>query len=360
MHKSTHLSAQSLSLDKNRAPTKMFFLTFCQIVITVSFMHGTVSADTQYFCEMWHPDLCKVKRINQHIWSREKILLLAPEPLRVHSILITESNFSSFSTDLCAQFPNLRTLEVTKSKIEGAILPAAFKNCHNLTKLVIDGNNIREIDRRSFHGLKKLTTLQLSRNNLKYIDGSTFNGLYELKVLDLSGNKLFEFDEKTARNQTKKLINLKLDGNNLLCDRLQDILDYHIEVALRHLLCPVKVAKAKEEQRGWKCLSKDKWLYAFELLNFAERQEVCQEVHKVNNTVVTYICSPGKLESKIAGIESDLVALTALTKQMLTQMTELKEESARIGQKLNEIYQKNEVEVDSVSESNLEVQVNFK
>jgi len=59
-----------------------------------------------------------------------------------------------------------------------------------LKKINLQGNKLKSLHPKLFHGTKELTTLNLSKNSFGRVSPSLFRGLYQLENLDLSENNL--------------------------------------------------------------------------------------------------------------------------------------------------------------------------
>lgn len=78
-----------------------------------------------------------------------------------------------------------------------------FVSLSALKKLVLMGNNIKEIHPDAFSTLHKLETLNLSVNSLEKILPQWFAPLFNLKHLDISNNKLKEVSSGVFHELTK-------------------------------------------------------------------------------------------------------------------------------------------------------------
>lgn len=89
---------------------------------------------------------------------------------------------------ICQQFPNLLELQFHNASIRN-LTEAAFRNCHNLRRLILVRNTIVNIPGDIFNGSRKLEEVQLHENSIQIIHNETFHILSYLKILYLSGNQ---------------------------------------------------------------------------------------------------------------------------------------------------------------------------
>ncbi|CAI5438473.1 unnamed protein product [Caenorhabditis angaria] len=116
------------------------------------------------------------------------------------------------------------------SKIEHGLL----NGLSNLQQLSIRNNTLTTISSTYFSQLQQLTTLDLGYNNITDIEELSFEKASKLFWLDLSNNQLSHFRKKTF---TRKISNILLDGNNLICDEaFNDFLSYLVTNNIRTCL----------------------------------------------------------------------------------------------------------------------------
>lgn len=65
-----------------------------------------------------------------------------------------------------------------------------FETCSNLTKIILNNNNLTKIDGETFKNLPKLSTLSLNNNQIESIDEKAFEGCSNLTELYLHDNKI--------------------------------------------------------------------------------------------------------------------------------------------------------------------------
>ena len=89
-----------------------------------------------------------------------------------------------------------------------------FNNLKNLVNLRLDKNEIKELDKNSFHGLDNLKDLYLHSNKIQKIQNETFNNLKSLTFLILSENKITNIQDDALKG-LDNLIFLQLNLNHL-------------------------------------------------------------------------------------------------------------------------------------------------
>ncbi|XP_072937338.1 uncharacterized protein atk [Epargyreus clarus] len=89
--------------------------------------------------------------------------------------------------------PSLRTLDISNNGIQK--LPyAGMKTLHNLRRLYMKRNGLRQIDSTTFSDLTLLEILDVSENQIFSIHPKSFNKLGNLKLVNLHGNNIDNFD----------------------------------------------------------------------------------------------------------------------------------------------------------------------
>lgn len=111
------------------------------------------------------------------------------------------------------RFPHgLRTLHITDSNIL-ALPDHAFANI-SVSRLLIDGNNIRQIDEDAFAGQEDLLFLSLQNDRLFDVPVSALSRLTQLRALILSDNLLIFLGQDSFAD-LDRLINLVLRNNRI-------------------------------------------------------------------------------------------------------------------------------------------------
>ncbi|KAL3871122.1 hypothetical protein ACJMK2_039141 [Sinanodonta woodiana] len=147
-------------------------------------------------CSELIPPSCQVTDTVLHIEYveavGESILLQKPREAYTTNFVVQHVNgkMRKFPQNLI-QFMNITRINFSQNRIT-EIGNITFLS--DLTELILEGNKIRQISNRTFHGLVKLRTINLSRNLIKDIDPNTiFSGL-NIFSLDISYNSLTELD----------------------------------------------------------------------------------------------------------------------------------------------------------------------
>ncbi|XP_001495480.4 leucine-rich repeat-containing G-protein coupled receptor 5 isoform X2 [Equus caballus] len=125
----------------------------------------------------------------------------------LEGLTLTGAQISSLPRTVCAQFPNLRVLDLSYNLLED--LPS-FSGCQKLQKIDLRRNGLCEIRVDTFQQLPALRSLNLAWNKIAIIHPSAFSTLPSLRKLDLSSNRLSSFPVTGLRGLT----HLKLTGNH--------------------------------------------------------------------------------------------------------------------------------------------------
>ena len=81
-------------------------------------------------------------------------------------------------------------------------------------------NQIYQIDKETFKGLKHLVTIDLDSNKITKLEKETFNGLVKLKSIDLDNNQITQLDVNTFRG-LKQLSKIFIYNNRFKCNKLE-------------------------------------------------------------------------------------------------------------------------------------------
>ena len=141
-------------------------------------------------------------------------LLLFKIPLSVEQIILRNNNIEHFPQGGIGKRLNVWSFDMSENKIiniEGNVLKHMFPN---LRYLNLSRNQIRQIKRSSFFGLKLLRTLYLDNNQINLISKDAFDSITDLSYLNLAYNQLMLLDFRWFRN-LKLLISLHLEGNEI-------------------------------------------------------------------------------------------------------------------------------------------------
>ncbi|KAK1790292.1 hypothetical protein P4O66_014194 [Electrophorus voltai] len=132
-----------------------------------------------------------------------------PDLKGTHSLerlAITGARITSLPSTLCAQLPNLQTLDLSHNLIQ--TLPS-LQGCEKIRMIDLHHNQIQEVRGDTFGSLPSLQTLHLGWNELSFVGPLIFSGLAALTKLDLSSNKLSSLPVVELHTLT----HLKLAGN---------------------------------------------------------------------------------------------------------------------------------------------------
>ncbi|XP_068620779.1 protein artichoke-like [Battus philenor] len=89
--------------------------------------------------------------------------------------------------------PSLRTLDISNNGLQ-RIPYGSLKALHNLRRLYIRRNGLKQIDVTSFSDLTKLEILDLSYNQIFHVHLKSFSALGSLKQIIINGNNIENFD----------------------------------------------------------------------------------------------------------------------------------------------------------------------
>uniref|UniRef100_A0A1I7WTG8 LRRCT domain-containing protein n=1 Tax=Heterorhabditis bacteriophora TaxID=37862 RepID=A0A1I7WTG8_HETBA len=140
------------------------------------------------------------------------------------------------ANNMLQKLPELKDLTNLKQvRLDGNLIEKvetlAFSNNPKLQlismqQLNLRNNSLKVIDSNAFASLKQLTTLDLAQNQIEKIAKvlllsliSAFSQQSKMFWLDISNNQLTSFEEGTF---DKKIANILLDGNRLMCDESFD------------------------------------------------------------------------------------------------------------------------------------------
>eukprot|EP01103_Thecamoeba_quadrilineata_P000131 TRINITY_DN10103_c0_g1_i1.p1 TRINITY_DN10103_c0_g1~~TRINITY_DN10103_c0_g1_i1.p1 ORF type:complete len:978 (-),score=83.36 TRINITY_DN10103_c0_g1_i1:36-2948(-) len=127
---------------------------------------------------------------------------------QISSIHITCQNFNSFA--LVQLLPQLVELNLSNCQLKDV----TFKPLTNLTKLVLDHNQLFTISSSMFEGLNKLKTLSASYNNIRNLEKNAFD-LMRLESLSLIHNELQLLSSSVFGSKLVKLTSLDVSCNHL-------------------------------------------------------------------------------------------------------------------------------------------------
>ncbi|XP_013133841.1 PREDICTED: slit homolog 3 protein [Papilio polytes] len=109
--------------------------------------------------------------------------------------------------------PSLRTLDISSNGIQ-RIATGTFKTLHNLRRLYMKRNGLRQIDITTFSDVTRLEVLDLSYNQIISIHLKSFTKLLSLKQINLHGNNIDNFDFMILKDNNK-LSTLDFSKNKL-------------------------------------------------------------------------------------------------------------------------------------------------
>ncbi|XP_071827051.1 slit homolog 2 protein-like isoform X4 [Apostichopus japonicus] len=148
---------------------------------------------------------------------RERGLLAVPNgiPHSVERLYLAGNNITDIRRD---DFNGLRALRVITLS-DNAILNierGAFHGLISLERLRLNNNKLQNLPELLFSKMGNLYTLDLSNNRLLVTSRKLFRGLGSLRNLNLSKNKLMSLPRQAFRG-LNSLRKLRLDGNRITC-----------------------------------------------------------------------------------------------------------------------------------------------
>ncbi|CAH0726483.1 unnamed protein product, partial [Brenthis ino] len=109
--------------------------------------------------------------------------------------------------------PSLRTLDISNNGIQ-KIPYGGMKTLHNLRRLFMKRNGLRQIEVSTFSDLERLELLDISDNQILSIHPKSFNKLVHLKQVNVHGNNIENFDFMAIQNNNA-LLEIDFSKNKL-------------------------------------------------------------------------------------------------------------------------------------------------
>lgn len=153
----------------------------------------------------------------------------------VHTSMENPSNLRLIPSVMFEIFPNLRTIDLTRSQMEiivglqncirlehiilssnaiQSIQSAAFSNCSNLIEIDVSINRINEIHANAFMGLNALRRIRLNNNTISTLLPGTFNAALTIEMIELHTNNLDDVPANVFHN-LPSLSTLNLHSNRI-------------------------------------------------------------------------------------------------------------------------------------------------
>ncbi|EGT48404.1 hypothetical protein CAEBREN_28510 [Caenorhabditis brenneri] len=177
------------------------------------------------------PNLKQV-RVDGNLISKIETLAFSNNP-NLQLISIQNNNIVQISRNAFDSLDKLVVLLIGNNSIS-KIERGMFDGMKNLQQLSIRNNTLTTLDASSFVQLPHLTTLDLGHNRIQTIEEGSFDKLAKLFWLDLSNNEISGFQSNVFK---KKISNILLDGNKLICDEsFNEFLTYLVTNRVRTFL----------------------------------------------------------------------------------------------------------------------------
>ncbi|CAI4225304.1 unnamed protein product [Auanema sp. JU1783] len=174
----------------------------------------------------------KQVRLDGNLIDKIETLAFSNNP-KLQLISIQDNNISQISRNSFDSLDELIILLLTNNSIP-TIERGMFDGMKNLQQLNLRNNTITRVHPSAFTSLPHMTVIDLAYNKITEIDKETFSGQGKLFWLDISNNKISSFQKDTF---TKKIANILLDGNQLVCDEafdwfVQYLVSFHVRTFL--------------------------------------------------------------------------------------------------------------------------------
>lgn len=127
-------------------------------------------------------------------------------------LFISNNELPELCKDSFDSYPKLQILDLSGNNIE-KIEPGAFKNLSDDTILTLELNQLKEIQKEIFNGLKILA-LNLASNQISSIDPEAFDDMPNLEVINLNINKLKIWNSEWFKG-TPKLLKIYFGYNQI-------------------------------------------------------------------------------------------------------------------------------------------------
>ncbi|GCB73573.1 hypothetical protein scyTo_0002653 [Scyliorhinus torazame] len=127
-----------------------------------------------------------------------RYLSTIPENIQdqVERINLGYNNLMELTRHNFAGLKSLELLMLHSNKIQ-EIPDKAFQDLRSLQVLKMSYNKVKALNRETFHGLHNIVRLHMDHNSIEFINPETFYGLTSLKLLHLEGNMLQELHRDT-------------------------------------------------------------------------------------------------------------------------------------------------------------------
>ena len=148
------------------------------------------------------------------ILAHNNILIVNPRPLNtLHTLDINDNPGLNYSNLILPS--SIRSLKLSKTGMRFVPTPL-FQFLPSLETLVLNQNNLTEISRNAFKGLKRLKVIEIIENQmLERIDGSAFHDTRSLTSINISRNHILSHFEPETFGALENLIILNLGTNRL-------------------------------------------------------------------------------------------------------------------------------------------------
>ncbi|XP_020505244.2 carboxypeptidase N subunit 2 [Labrus bergylta] len=194
----------------------------------------------QVLCaETWLSHLPKnmSRQITEFILMTSSVAHLFPNTLedspQLTKLVFLNNVLTSIHSQAFTHLTNLQELEISGNPLLNHFHLGTFSKQGNLTKLLLNYNQVNELLPGMFDPLKNLETLQMKGNVISDLPEFIFLKLNNLLVLDLSQNKLTEVKRQTFVG-LGKLETLKMN-NNLISNLTSNTFNNISQLAELHL-----------------------------------------------------------------------------------------------------------------------------
>ena len=155
-----------------------------------------------------------------------KFILNGSYPITVN-ITLTHSRLNPKEISSLSTLTELRNIQLYNNNMCCRFDFKYVSGCTKLVTLLLDKNNLKMIKNSLENSLLNLEMVNLNYNSIKVISMKSFEKMPRLRYLGLSHNKITRIENYSKIRSIIPLIHtMPLDGNQLYCDELTDLL-YH-------------------------------------------------------------------------------------------------------------------------------------
>lgn len=201
------------------------------------------------------------------------------------ALLDLSRNFLEFDniTLLLRSLTRLKYLNLSRNRLRGAVTDGLFQNQNLLIYLDLSYNNISQLNRRSFSGLRSLVQLVLDQNRIAVAASDAFSDNVKLTLLSIVGNNVYDITGLLSNS----VRSLYADRNNLTTLVLSEYMTSLQELYLtRNRITEVKVMTNATAKFALKILDLgENQLESFNLSHFLSNAASLESLYLRNNRI---------------------------------------------------------------------------